>query len=176
MKNKKLVLVTRTAVLLALTVVFQIGGRAVPLGPNSNFVVGPLVNAALIVSVMVTGIPGGAIISIAAPYFAALTSNTPMTPFILVFSPYIAAGNFILILFVYLFKNKSYIYGLISGAILKFAVLYGGVNLMMNIRNVPAPQQKVLTFMFGWPQLATAIGGGIIAYFVVNALKKAKQL
>jgi len=38
--NDKLKYLTRTAMLLALTVIFQFIGRFIPLGPNSNFIVG----------------------------------------------------------------------------------------------------------------------------------------
>jgi len=59
--NDKLKYLTRTAMLLALTVIFQFIGRFIPLGPNSNFIVGPLVNACLIISAGLVGLFSGTV-------------------------------------------------------------------------------------------------------------------
>lgn len=171
MKDKKTNIITRTGILLALTVVFQYTGRFIPLGPNSNFIVGPLVNACLLVSVVAAGIYGGLVIAVAAPLFAALTSSGPVAPFITVFSPFIAAGNFVLILMFYLLRNKNKWFGIIAGAVLKFIVIYSGLLIMLGFREVPGNLQAVLKFMFGWPQIVTALIGGAIAIIVINALK-----
>jgi hypothetical protein len=170
--SKTALVVARTGILLALTVVFQYVGRFIPLGPNSNFIVGPLVNACLLVSAVAAGIWGGLTISVVAPLFAALTTTAPVAPFLLVFSPFIAAGNFVLVLIFYLIKNKSIWLGIITGAVLKFIILYGGLHIMLNLREVPGNLQNVLRFMFGWPQLVTALIGGGIAVIALKVLKK----
>ena len=172
MKNINTKFITRTAVLLALTIVFQVAGRSIPLGPNSNFIVGPLVNACLIISTAIAGLWSGTIISIVAPYFAALTSHSPLSPFILAFSPFIAAGNFILVLMIHLLRKRNYFVGLISGSVLKFIVLYGGLHIMLGIKTLPGPQAQMVSFLFSWPQLVTALAGGVIAYSVLKVLLK----
>lgn len=172
---KTVTIIARTGILLALTVVFQYVGRFIPLGPNSNFIVGPLVNASLLVSTVAAGIWGGLVISVAAPLFAALTTTTPVAPFLLVFSPFIAAGNFILVLIFYLLRKKNAWLAIAAGAVLKFVVLFGGLHIMLNFREVPANMQNMLKFMFGWPQMVTAIIGGVIAVVVLKALRKQLQ-
>ena len=46
---------------------------------------------------------------------------------------------------------------------------------MLNFREVPANMQNMLKFMFGWPQMVTAIIGGVIAVVVLKALRKQLQ-
>ncbi len=176
MDNRKILIITRTGVLLALTVVLQYVGRYIPLGPNSNFVVGPLVNACLLVATAAAGIWGGTLISVVAPLFAVLTTNTPAASFILVFSPFIAAGNFILVLMFHMFRKRSKWTGILTGAVLKFLILFSGVRLVFGFKDVPGKLQTVLKFMFGWPQIVTAVAGGIIAVIVITSIKVKMQL
>lgn len=178
-KKSNALFITRTAILLALTLVFQYLGRFVPLGPNSNFVVGPLVNACLLISGASVGLGGAAIISALAPLFAAVTNTSATAPFVLVFSPFIALGNFVFVLFFYLFWKKGKIagaFGTAIGAVVKFLILYGGVTFMLGVKEMPAPAVKVLTLMFSWPQLVTAAIGAIIAFAVIRALQKVNKI
>lgn len=101
--NHKLKYFTRTAILLALTVVFQFLGRPILLGPNSNFIVGPLVNACLVISSGLVGLFSGAVISVLAPYGAILTGAALPLPL----APFIALGNFALVLAFYIFRKKK---------------------------------------------------------------------
>jgi len=100
--NDKLKYLTRTAMLLALTVIFQFIGRFIPLGPNSNFIVGPLVNACLIISAGLVGLFSGTVISVLAPYGAILTGATLPLPL----APFVALGNFVLVL-AFIFSGRK---------------------------------------------------------------------
>lgn len=158
-------IIARTGVLLAVTVVLQNLGRFVPLGPYSNFIVGPLVNASLLVSTAATGLIGGSVISIATPLIASLTAGVPVF-----FAPFIAIGNFILVLLFYIFMKKSKIAGIVSGAILKFAFLYAAINVYVRYAELAERQVANLLYAFSWPQLVTAIIGGILALVIMKAL------
>ena len=160
-------IIARTGILLAVTVVFQSLGRLIPLGPYSNFVVGPLVNASLLVSTVATGLIGGAVISIATPFIASLTAGVPI-----LFAPFIAIGNFILVLLFYLFMKKSKIAGIISGAILKFAFLFAAISIYVKLADLAQKQVANLLYAFSWPQLVTALVGGFIGIAVSNVLVK----
>lgn len=174
MQNKKIKIITRTAILLALTLVFQMMGRF--LGPNNNFIVGPLVNAALIIATAATGLWGGTAISVIAPFVSALTNKAAIAPIILAFSPFIAAGNFILVLFCYLFRNRSRIAGIVIGAVLKFGFLFTAIMLFTRLADTPSKVAASLVFLFGWPQLVTALIGGAIALAVIRVLGKNLEL
>lgn len=172
MNNQKVKLMTRTAIILALTIVFQTMGRYIPLGPNSNFIVGPLVNACLLIAAATVGLWGGAVIAVAAPLTSILTTHSPIVAFLLPFSPVVAAGNFVLVLCFYLLMKKNKIAGIIAGSILKFALLYAGVYLFLSFIKIAPKLATTVYFLFGWPQLVTALIGGAVALIVIKALGK----
>jgi hypothetical protein len=163
--------ITRTAILLALTLVFQAIGRYIPLGPNSNFIVGPLVNACLLIATAFTGLWSGIIISVLAPFGAVLTGAA--IP--LLFTPFIAAGNAVLVIVFYILRKRRTV-GIVSGAVLKFGVLFASISLFLGISEVAPKLASALYFSFSWPQLVTALIGGILAMIVINALEKTNKL
>ncbi|HOQ00910.1 MAG TPA: ECF transporter S component [Acetivibrio clariflavus] len=169
MNKDKLRYLTRTAMLLALTIVFQSLGRFIPLGPNSMYIVGPLVNACLLISTGLVGIYSGTVISILTPFGAILTGATMPLPL----APFVALGNFALVLLFYVFRKKKVI-GLITGAIAKFLVIYGSLlTIIPYFKILPSQQASNLASKaFGWPQLITALIGGIIALPVIMRLEK----
>jgi hypothetical protein len=156
--------ITRTALMLALTIVFQILGRYIPLGPNSNFIVGPLVNACLIITASLVGVFGASLIAIVAPFGALLTGATVPLPFL----PFVALGNLVLVVLFYLINKKNYTAGVVAGAVVKFLALYASIIVFTNMANIPAKKATAMIFTFGWPQLVTALIGGVIAYFVIR--------
>ena len=164
--------ITRTAILLALAVVFQIMGRfLLPfMGPNSNFVVGPLVNACLLVSAAAAGIWSGTAVAVISPFTAVLTGAAIPLPFV----PFIAIGNFLLVLMFHLLRRNR-IAGILTGAVLKFGLLYAVIVVFLGIFQVKPKVAGVLLFSFSWPQLVTALVGGLVAMLVLKALGKSVE-
>lgn len=161
-------MITRTAILLALTILFQTLGRFIPLGQFSQFIVGPLVNACLLVAAAYTGLVGGAVVSVLSPFGAILTGASIPLPF----APFIAVGNFILVLLYVLLKKKP-VAGIAVGAVLKFGFLWASILIFTGFMNIPAKMATALIASFSWPQLVTALVGGIIALVVLKALGRA---
>jgi hypothetical protein len=159
--------ITRTALLLALVVTVQMAGRLIP---NNNFIVGPLVNACLLVSTAIAGVWSGIIISVATPFTSLINNHAPVAAALLPFAPFVAAGNMVYVLSYYLMRRKNAAVGIAAGAVLKFAFLYAAINIFLQVFSFPK-FAKVLTVLFGWPQLLTAILGGVIALAVIKALK-----
>ena len=160
-------MLTRTAILLALTILFQMLGRFIPLGQFSQFIVGPLVNACLLIAAAYTGLAGGAVVAVLSPFGAILTGAAIPLPF----APFIAVGNFILVLLYVLLKKKQ-LAGIASGAVLKFAFLWASILTFTSLMNIPAKKATLLIASFSWPQLVTALIGGAIALVVIKALGK----
>jgi len=160
-------IITRTAILLALTILFQALGRIIP-GQFSQFIVGPLVNACLIIAAAYTGLTGGSVVSVLSPFGAILTGAAVPLPF----APFIAGGNFILVLVFFLLKKKPLL-GIASGAVFKFGFLLASVNLFVWLMSIPAKKAVLLITAFSWPQLVTAVIGGLLALLVLKALEKA---
>jgi hypothetical protein len=162
--------ITRTALLLAIVIVFQLLGRF--MGPYNNFIVGPIVNAVLIIATAASGLWSGTAIAVIAPIVSALTNKAAIAPIILAFSPFIAAGNFIIVLSFSLLMKKSKVAGVITGAIVKFAFLYGAITVFAGLMNLKPKVASSLTTLFSWPQLVTALVGGVIALIVIKLMGK----
>ncbi len=179
--NQSTIKITRTAMFLALAFVFQLFGRLVSLGDYNTFIVGSMVNACLIISTLTVGLWSGVAIAVLTPLTALFTVHSAVSAFLLPFAPFVALGNLTLVLSIYMFRNKNKVVGLVTGAIVKFGVLIGSVNLCLYVIggafNMKQPiAQKLATFMFSWPQLVTAILGGIISFAVIRAINKSFRL
>lgn len=164
--------IARTAVLLALTVVFQALGRYIPLGPNSNFIVGPLVNACLMVAAATVGIWGSSIIAVAAPFGALMTGAAVPLPFV----PFVALGNLSIVLVFYFFYRRGNtignLAGVLLGSLVKFGVLFGSIVVFLRFANLPAKKASAMLLTFSWPQLVTALIGGALALAIIFLLPR----
>lgn len=167
MKSKYSNFIAKTAMFLALNIMFQILGRSIPLGPNNNFIIGPIVNAILFVSTIALGVSSGAIVGLLSPFGAILTGAS--IPLFL--APIIAIGNLLLVLTFNLLKKRKVI-SILTSAVIKCAFLYIAVSKMLSILNIPEKKTSMLLFIFGWPQFVTALIGGFIAILLFNKLKK----
>ena len=170
--HKKILWITRTAVLIALLVVLQ--AATIPLG--NNFVTGSVVNLMLILSVMTSGISTGFTVATVSPVMPTLLGFGPTWPLI----PFIAAGNIALVSVWHFIGNRdmkikymSQIIALAAGAVGKFAVLYVGIVQIAVPHILGLPEQNPLVYLFSYPQLITASIGGAIAILLLPTLKKA---
>lgn len=178
--NKALLLVVTTAILLALTLVFQIYVRLlVPAGILNTLIVGSLVNLCLYVASGTVGWRGSVVISIVAPIVAALMGHLPHPLLV----PFVAAGNVVLCLTFELIargRDKGPLVWSAIGAasVLKFVVLFVIVTLVFVPAILPGlglkpAVGKALALNFSWPQLVTALVGGIVAIPVFAAVRRA---
>ncbi|EPR13472.1 ECF transporter S component [Ruminiclostridium papyrosolvens] len=169
MRNDKIGMITRTAVLLAVVIVVQMAGRSLP---YNNFIVGPLVNMCVLVAAITAGIGGGVAIAVLSPFTSLINNHAPLAAALLLYAPVISVANLILVIVFYLLYNKNKYAGVVLGSILKFGFLYGSINLFLNIFQFPKFAQRLLA-MFSWPQLVTALIGGFIAIPVIMRMRKA---
>ncbi|HHV82451.1 MAG TPA: ECF transporter S component [Tepidanaerobacter syntrophicus] len=154
---------TRTAILLAITLAFQMLGFP-------QMVTGPAVNAMLLISGTYVGIIGAVIIGMLTPLIAFVRGilAPPLAPMI----PFIMVGNAVLIIAYVISRaklGKGYAgsaVGLIIGAIIKFLILSSAVRFIVS---VPPPVAKAMQI----PQLYTALLGGVIAFIVEKILDAA---
>ncbi|MBD3328581.1 hypothetical protein GF340_04725 [Candidatus Peregrinibacteria bacterium] len=140
----------------------------IPAFIHSQWITGPLVNAILIFAVLTVG-PAEAILLGMMPSIAALSVGLlplPMAPMI----PFIMFGNAILIMLIHWLKKTNFALALFSGATLKFLLLWGSVSFIIS-NLVPAQLSANLSVMMSWPQLFTALAGGLIAYSIVKIFK-----
>jgi hypothetical protein len=146
-----------------------------PFFVHLQWLTGPIVNAILIILLFVVGIRSALLVCL-IPSIMALSSGllpavlAPVVPFVMI-------SNVILVLSVEwcyeLFKNsnKGYWFGVLVGAFLKFLFLFFSVNIIAKLL-LKKDLAITVSRMMSWPQFATAIFGGVIAWVVLKWLKR----
>lgn len=172
--KKKTLWITRTAVCAALLVVLQ----AVTASWGNTLITGSVVNLLLIVSVMTCGLSSGSCVAVLSPVLAKLIGIGPFWSLI----PFIVAGNLSLVLIWHFVGNRrgrhpaaAKAVALIAAAVAKFLVLYVGIVrfAVPVILDLSEPQVTVVSNLFSFPQLLTALAGGIAALCMLPLLQKA---
>ncbi|NQU77374.1 ECF transporter S component [Candidatus Falkowbacteria bacterium] len=146
-----------------------------PFYVHTQWLTGPIINAVLILTLFLVGIRAALILCL-VPSMVALGSG--LLPAILApIVPFIMMGNALLVLAVDWFynnlldSNRGYFLGLFTGALIKFLFLYSSVIIISRLLIKQELALKVAQIM-SWPQLATAVIGGVIAYLFLKKLKK----
>lgn len=152
--NDKIKLITRTALLLALTVAFQ----GIKLG---QFVTGPLVNAVLYISAYAVGWPGGIFIGAVTPWIALLTGI--LKPALAPAVPFIMLGNALLVVGFSLLNTFNSYVAVLCASVVKFLILYVSTRFLLQLNPAIASALQL-------PQLVTALIGGALAMIVISAL------
>ena len=168
--DPKLRILSRTALLLALTIVFQSLRFLLPLPAiASTFLVGSLVNACLLVAARLTGRKAAFLIACITPVIAYIQQLLPLPVFILP----VAAGN---VLYVWLFTQLAKIGPVppaIGGAALgKTIFFYLAFSQLLKFIDLPPALAAGLLFVMGWPQFVTGVLGAVLALWVGNRLRR----
>jgi hypothetical protein len=148
------------------------------LGFHSQWVTGPIVNAALILGVYMLGIRGAFFIGLLPSTIALGTGllPAPLAPMV----PFIIIANFILVLIIDWFKNelftngimiKNYSIAIICAAGLKYLFLWTTSSVVINLLLKQSLAGQVSLIM-GYPQFFSALMGGVIAFGALKILKK----
>ncbi|MBR5572267.1 MAG: hypothetical protein IKV99_06475 [Oscillospiraceae bacterium] len=170
--KKKTLWIAETAVMIALLVALQ--GLTKPAG---QFVTGSCVNLILGVSTLVGGLWCGLTVALLSPFFAFLLG---IGPALIQIVPAIAVGNIVLVLVLWLICRKAkklsplHYGGAVVASVCKFAALYAlVVLLLLPLLGLPEKQVAMMSAMFSWPQLVTALIGSFLAVTVSPVIRKA---
>lgn len=156
---------TRASMLLVFALVIIFTGARLGGAVFNQIVVGPLVNAVLFTTILIVDLKFGVLVAISTPILAAVTGQFTILPFL----PFIMVGNIILVLtfgiFIKLIKKYGSYIGVAAGAVLKFLFLSVSASYMVSLFNLPIPQAAVkkLGEAMSYPQLYTALAGGVVA-------------
>ena len=153
--------ITKSAVLLALALIFQVGFM-----PFAQPVVGPLVNMVLLVAVLTTGPVTACFIGCLTPVAAFSLGIMPIFPVV----PVIMLGNLLYVLTFSLLKQKSLLAGVAGAAVVKTLAMAVTIRLLAKylVPLLPMPIIAALSM----PQLYTALLGGAMALLVNRYLPK----
>ena len=187
--NRKIRWITETAVLLALLICLQWIGSMIPDPMLKQLITGTCVNCVLAVAALYSGYGSGLTVALISPVFAYLLGIAPN--FVTVLP--IMVGNVCYVVLLRLIAGKTgkpvwkQPVALAVAASVKFAVLYLlVVKIICGVASkallgkklgdvvvLAPPMLKMLPTMFAWPQLITALSGGVIALLIVPVLSKA---
>lgn len=166
----------RTAIFLALLIAVQFVTRSM-----GQYVTGSLVNLILIASGLMRGLWGGLAVAVLSPICAFFIGIGPAFPQVV---PAVALGNAVLVLLWVLIagaKNAPIArqaIALVVAAVAKFLTLYLVIVkwLVPMVLTLNEKQMAVLSASFSFPQLITAVIGGVLAMLLVPPLRRALKV
>jgi hypothetical protein len=172
--NAKRFHLARIGLFLALAVLVPSLGLPQP-------ITGPLVNALLILAVETAGLGTALAVGMITPLAALLHGVLPLPLWVMI--PFIGLGNAALVSVYHALRSRSRWLALFAGAAAKFLLLTGVVTWLLvrplNLLVGGAAQQVImprpLAEMMQWPQLLTALTGGLIAFGVLQLRKRIRQ-
>jgi hypothetical protein len=142
-----------------------------------QLITGTLVNAVLFTMAEYVGMEYAVTLGIFTPLCAMISGVLPLP--LLAMAPVIALANAVLVVSYGLLKRFT-VFGLIVPAILKFSFLYAvtfvllknplQVSMSGQAQILALPQNFII--MLRWPQLATALAGGMLFFIYRNTSNK----
>ena len=169
--SKRVLWLTETAALTALLIILQTVTK-----PAGQYVTGSCVNAVLAVSALAVGVGSGLTVALLSPFFAFLLGIGPQ---LLPIVPSIAVGNLVFVALLGLLAGgRDLPLWRSAGAVLAAAVckLFNYllvVKLLCTVLPLKEPQIAAFTVMFSYPQLVTALAGGIVGLLLAPVLRRA---
>lgn len=126
--------------------------------PHNQWITGTIINALLFLAVWRVGIVNAALLAVFPSSIALLRGLLPAPMAILI--PYIIISNLALIFVFYVLK-KYPLAGIVSASLAKFLFLFAITSFFIKLA---AP----FVVMMQWPQLVTALAGGLIAVGIMK--------
>lgn len=164
---KKQTILTRTALLLAITLIFQSLRFFIPIPPLfSTFLVGSLVNATLLICLNAVGLLPALFLSAIAPLVAYFQQLLLLPIFILP----VAAGNMVYVSGFFLLRTRGGIFAAAIASSGKTLLLYLTFSWLLSWINIPPKIASGLLFVMSWPQLVTALAGAALAAMISRRL------
>ncbi len=138
--------------------------------PQNQWITGTVVNIILFTAALKIA-PVNALLVAALPSSVALMQGLLPAPMVALI-PFIITANFLLIAVFQLFRKfqpNQLVAGIILASLVKFALLFTITLFFAEILN------SKLIMMFQWPQLITALAGGLIFAGTINLISKKKE-
>lgn len=159
----------QAGLLLAVLLVIQSLRSLLPFPPFfSTLLIGIFVNAVFLIAIERLRFLTVAVLAVIAPIVAYLQQLLILPIFI----PLVAIGNVIYVFIYSQLKDKSRWSALIFGAFLKTCWLFGSFFFLLQALRLPSAVTQSLLFVMSWPQFITGIGGGLIAWMIIDKIKQ----
>jgi len=136
---------------------------------HNQMITGPLVNALLFIAVCLFGARIAILIGLIPSLVALSLGFLPIVSAQII--PFIMVSNALLILIFDIFWKKNYWAGIVAASLGKFIFLSFFSRLVLEL----SMKEKIaitLANMMSWPQLFTALVGGLLAYVFLRKIKR----
>jgi hypothetical protein len=162
LNKERTLAMTKFAVILGLSVLAPLF--------KIQMVTGPMVNALLFIATVMLGPYSAILIGLLPSAFSIAAGLLPwiLAPMI----PFIMVSNAILVLTFHYFYKKNYWLGVAIASVVKYAFLFITSQTLVNLLMKGAPAAQAAAILMSWPQLVTALIGGIVAYFFLKFIKR----
>ncbi len=130
---------------------------------HSQLVTGTIVNAALFVAVLLVGFRAAASVAVIPSLVALVAGTLPWAMVAMI--PFIMASNIVLAGAFALLRKTNYWMGAVLASAAKFGLLVLSANIILSSMT-HGQMTAALSSMMGWPQLITAILGGVMAWML----------
>lgn len=132
-------------------------------------ITGTIVNATLFISTILLGYKAGIFVGI-TPSLIAFSLGllpAPLAPMI----PFIIISNILLVLTFSGLKNTNFWIKIATASTIKFIFLFATSSIVIKFWIAGEIGSKI-AIMMSWPQLLTALAGGVLAYSSLKLIKK----
>lgn len=135
---------------------------------HNQLITGPIINAIFFISVILLGVHKTLYISLIPSVIALSVGLLPFIIYPIV--PVLMIGNIIQIA-VFNFFKKKYFLAMVLASLSKFIFIFFAGSLIFNVILKESLADSV-SLIISWPQLFTALTGGVLAYFFLKIIKK----
>lgn len=133
---------------------------------HSQIITGSLVNATLFIAAATLGLEGAILVGLLPSLFALSAGTLPLALAPLI--PFIILSNILLVLVFSSLKSVNYWWSMLSAAFLKFIFLGAVSTWAINLLFTGGLAGAAAT-MLSWPQLISALVGGVLAGLVLRS-------
>lgn len=165
---QQILILKKTAIITLVQFIFLLALATLAPLLGHQSLTGSLVNAVLFIATVILGAQAALLIGLMPSLIALSTGLLPaiLAPMI----PFIMTANAILVTTFNFVRKKNYWLAVLLASIFKFFFLALSSSLVIELLAKKEIAQNV-ALMMSWPQLITALSGGVLAYFFLKIIK-----
>ena len=136
---------------------------------KQQFIVGPIVNATLFISAATLGTAGAIMVGLVPSVISLSVGLLP--PVLAPVIPFIMISNALLVSVFAIFRKRNFFLGIVAASVVKYLFLYATSSMVISLLLKKEVASSVAQMM-SWPQLVTALAGGVLAWVFLRGAKR----
>lgn len=136
---------------------------------KQQLIVGPIVNATLFISAATIGTAGAIMVGLVPSVISLSVGLLP--PVLAPVIPFIMISNALLVSVFAIFRKRNFFLGIVAASVVKYLFLYATSSMVISLLLKKEVASSVAQMM-SWPQLVTALAGGVLAWVFLRGAKR----